>query len=135
MAFHTGYLLGRAALVDESSFWGNEPPSDPDRLNNVAGTKIRQADLVTVGELLEAERLLGTIEAAKLFNTPFGDITWGHGEGGGNVLLRLRRGDKVDIDWLCTLIAASEKTFGVIDPGAAYGAGKLGWAGSHGLLS
>ncbi len=137
MTFIPGRLAKTSERLDQllkQPQWGMVP-HDPDRAYQVAGTTLRQADLVTTGELLEAERLLGTVEAAKRSNTPFGDITWGRGEGGGNVLLPLASGGSVDIDWLTTLIAFSEQTGGVVAPEAAYAGGKLGWAFAHGILS
>src|SRR5260370_517745 len=51
-----------------------------DRVHTVAGVKLFEGDLLTVGELLEAERLVGTVEAATQFNTPIGNFAWGRGE-------------------------------------------------------
>lgn len=111
--------------------WGNFLP---ERYHTVRGVKLHATDLLRTGEMLEAERLLGTIEAAKRFQPSFGKEghTWGP-KGHGNVYLPLRGGRKVDVDWLNTLIAASSKTGYVVKPRMAYLSGKLGWSLAHGV--
>ena len=106
----------------------------PERYHTVAGVKLLATDLLRTGEMLEAERLLGTIEAAKLFQPSMspGDYCWGP-KGHGDIDLPLRNGKKVDIDWLNTLVAFADKTGYIVEPRVGYLSGKLGWALAHGV--
>ena len=107
--------------------WG-QTPNDPERSQSIAGTQLTRVDLLRTGELLEAERLLGTETAATRFQPGLGGrYTWGT-TGKGNILLPLRGGSRVDIDWLNTLL--SFEALGVRGEGPItflYMAGKSAW--------
>lgn len=108
----------------------------PERYYTVAGVKLHATDMLRVGEMLEAERLLGTEEAARLFQPTFdpGKYTWGP-DGHGNIYLPLRGGGRVDIDWLNTLVASQDKfSFRGIGVRGSYHLGKIGWAVARGLI-
>lgn len=61
----------------DGSNWGNIA-NDPTRIHKIAGVSISEQDLLRAGELLEAERLIGTDKAARLFQPGFGGkFTWG----------------------------------------------------------
>ncbi len=108
--------------------WGKYP-TDLDHLYQIPGTgiKVSRLDLLRTAEMLEAERELGTREAAKLFQpSSGGEFTWGL-SGEGDVKLPMYNGRYVDIDWLNTLVR-----FGVTDY-AGYAAAKLGWTAIDGF--
>ena len=106
--------------------WG-DIPRNPSRIYTINGVKVTATDLLRVGEMLEAERVLGTFKAAKLFQpNPGGKYTWGI-DGKGDIALPLHNGKHVDIDWLNTLIS-----FGALSE-ADYAAGKLAWTVADGL--
>lgn len=105
------FTQSRTALKSNPKLSGRlwpEIAADPNRTYIVAGALLRQQDLLTTGEMIEAEDLLGTPEAANLFRGSGGRgiYSWGIGSGGGgNVLLPLREGGVIDIDWLNSLLS------------------------------
>lgn len=103
--------------------WGRIP-TNPGGLVQVPGTAIRisRLDLLRTGEMLEAERELGTRATATLFQPGGfgGEYTWGV-HGAGDVRLPAWNGRPVDIDWLNTLVDS-----GVVDE-ATYVVAKVAW--------